>query len=72
MILPECEWGMGTMNFTIGRPTTSGGKNAIWVIVEKLTKLAHFQAIKKTDSDDQLTQIYHQRDCEVTWSSRQH
>lgn len=29
LILTEWKWGMETIDFVIGRPTTSGGKNAI-------------------------------------------
>jgi len=40
--LPEWKWDMVTMDFVTGLPTTLGGKNAIWVIVDRLTKSAHF------------------------------
>ncbi|WZY72146.1 hypothetical protein YC2023_004386 [Brassica napus] len=56
--LPEWKWDMVTMDFVTGLPTTLGGRNAIWVIVDRLTKSAHFIAIKKTDGADQLAQIY--------------
>ena len=49
---------MVTMDFVMGLPTTSKGKNAIWVIVDRLTKPAHFQAIKKTNIADQLANTY--------------
>ena len=49
---------MVTMDFVTTRPTTSGGKNDIWMIMDRLTKLSHFLAIKKTDTVDQLVQIY--------------
>ena len=49
---------MVTTNFMTGLPITYCGRNAIWVIVDRLTKSAHFLAIKKTNSDDQLAQIY--------------
>ncbi|XP_056850592.1 uncharacterized protein LOC108827423 [Raphanus sativus] len=56
--LPEWKWDMVTMDFVLGLPTTSGGKNAIWVIVDRLTKSAHFLAVKKNDGASQLAQIY--------------
>ncbi|WZZ44999.1 hypothetical protein YC2023_041258 [Brassica napus] len=56
--LPEWKWDMVTMDFVSGLPVTFGGRNAIWVIVDRLTKSAHFIAIKKTDGVDQLAQIY--------------
>ena len=40
---------MVTMDFVTGLPITTGKKDATWVIVDRLTKSAHFLAIKKTD-----------------------
>lgn len=39
---------MFSMDFVVGLPTF-WTKDAIWVIVDRLTKSAHFLAIKKTD-----------------------
>ena len=36
------------MDFVVGLPV-SRTKDAIWVIVDRLTKLAHFLAIRKSD-----------------------
>ena len=46
------------MDFVSGLPRTSSGYNAIWVIVDKLTKTAHFLPIKKTYSTDRLVRLY--------------
>ena len=56
--LRELKWDMVTMDFVTGLPITFSGRNAIWVIMDRLTKSAHFIAIKKTDGADQLAQIY--------------
>lgn len=56
--LPEWKWDMITMDFVTGLPRTAGGKDAIWVIVDRLTKSAHFLAIKKTDGVDVLAEKY--------------
>ena len=34
------------MDFVVGLPHTQGGFDAIWVIVDRLTKLAHFLPIR--------------------------
>ena len=34
------------MNFVSGLPTTKKGNNAIWVIVDRLTRSAHFIPMK--------------------------
>ena len=46
------------MDFITGLPRTIGGYNAIWVIVDRLTKSAHFLPIKKTYSTDRLAKLY--------------
>ena len=46
------------MDFVIGLPGTLGGKNVIWVIVDRLTKSAHFLAMKVNFSMDCLTSLY--------------
>nr|GEZ33086.1 putative reverse transcriptase domain-containing protein [Tanacetum cinerariifolium] len=37
---------------------TSGGYDAIWVIVDRLTKSAHFLLMREDDSMDKLTKLY--------------
>ncbi|GJV92704.1 putative ribonuclease H-like domain-containing protein [Tanacetum coccineum] len=56
--IPEWKWERITMDFVTGLPRTSSGYDSIWVIVDRLTKSAHFLPIKKTDSMEKLTQQY--------------
>ena len=46
--LPILEWKGEdiTMDFVMGLPRTPTGKDAIWVIVDRLTRSAHFLAIR--------------------------
>ncbi|GKD71327.1 putative reverse transcriptase domain-containing protein [Tanacetum coccineum] len=46
------------MDFVFGLPRTPDGYDSIWVIVDRLTKSAHFLPTKKTDSMEKLTQLY--------------
>ena len=46
------------MDFVTGLPRTQAGNDTIWVIVDRLTKSAHFLAIKETDKFSQLAAIY--------------
>nr|GFB52106.1 reverse transcriptase domain-containing protein [Tanacetum cinerariifolium] len=39
-------------------PKTSTGQDTIWVIVDRLTKSAHFLLMKETDSMEKLTRQY--------------
>ena len=49
---------MIAMDFVSDLPRTSSGYDAIWVIVDRLTKTAHFLPIKKTYSTDRLARLY--------------
>ena len=46
------------MDFIVGLPRTKRKHDAIWVIVDLLTKLAHFLAIRVTDSLSSLAELY--------------
>jgi len=42
----------------VGLPRIPSGQDAIWVIVDRLTKSAHFLPIKITDSMERLANLY--------------
>ncbi|XP_050222488.1 uncharacterized protein LOC126672576 [Mercurialis annua] len=44
--IPEWKWEKITMDFMVGLPKTQKGFDSIWVIVDHLTKSAHFIPIK--------------------------
>jgi hypothetical protein len=46
--IPEWKWENICMDFIVGLPRTSGGYNSIWVIMDRLTKLAHFIPVAMT------------------------
>ena len=46
------------MDFVTGLPRSPKGHKAIWIIVDRMTKIAHFILVKMTYSLDQLAQIY--------------
>ncbi|WZZ15186.1 hypothetical protein YC2023_108275 [Brassica napus] len=56
--IPERKWDHITMEFVTGFPTTRNKKDAVWVVVDRLTKSAHFLAIKKSDGVDQIVRKY--------------
>ncbi|GJX86401.1 putative reverse transcriptase domain-containing protein [Tanacetum coccineum] len=56
--IPEWKWEKITMDFVSGLPRTPSGYDSIWVIVDRLTKSAHFLPMKKIDSIEKLTQLY--------------
>ncbi|GJR93250.1 reverse transcriptase domain-containing protein [Tanacetum coccineum] len=56
--IPTWKWERITMDFVTKLPQTSSGHDTIWVIVDRLTKSAHFIPTKATDSMETLTKLY--------------
>ena len=52
------EVGSNYYSFVVSLPRTQRRYDSIWMIVDKLTKLAHFLPIKTTDSVAQYAQLY--------------
>ena len=58
MPLPEWKWDRIAMDFVVGLPRTQRGYDSIWVIVDRLTKSAHFLPVKTTNSVAQYARLY--------------
>ena len=56
--IPIGKWERITMDFITKLPKTNGRLGIIWVIVDRLTKSAHFLASKETDNVEKLSQLY--------------
>ncbi|GKE18839.1 putative reverse transcriptase domain-containing protein, partial [Tanacetum coccineum] len=56
--IPEWKWEKIAMDFITKLPMSSSGHDAIWVIVDRLTKSAHFLAIREDYSMEKLAS-YH-------------
>nr|GFB48416.1 hypothetical protein [Tanacetum cinerariifolium] len=56
--IPKWKWENMTMDFVTGLPRTPSGYDSIWVIVDRLTKSAHFLPKKKTNSIEKLAELY--------------
>ncbi|GJZ94807.1 putative reverse transcriptase domain-containing protein [Tanacetum coccineum] len=56
--IPIWKWEKITMDFVTKLPKTSYGLDTIWVIVDRLTKSAHFIPARETDSMETLTRLY--------------
>nr|GEZ13320.1 putative reverse transcriptase domain-containing protein [Tanacetum cinerariifolium] len=47
-----------TMDFVTKLPKTQSGNDTIWVVVDRLTKSAHFLSMKETEPIDKLARLY--------------
>ncbi|GKD90398.1 putative reverse transcriptase domain-containing protein [Tanacetum coccineum] len=56
--IPEWKWDNITMDFITKLPRSKSGHDTIWVIVGRLTKLAHFLATREDYSMEKLARLY--------------
>nr|GEW40397.1 putative reverse transcriptase domain-containing protein [Tanacetum cinerariifolium] len=57
-VIPVWKWDNITMDFVTKLPKSSQGFNTICVIVDRLTKSAHFLPIRENDLMDKLARLY--------------
>nr|GEW66766.1 putative reverse transcriptase domain-containing protein [Tanacetum cinerariifolium] len=56
--ISKWKWEKITMDFIIKLPKTTNGYDTIWVIVDRLTKSAHFLPMKENDPIEKLMKLY--------------
>jgi hypothetical protein len=56
--IPVWKWDDICMDFITGLPRTLKGNDSIWVIVDRLTKVAHFIPVKTTYPVSRLSELY--------------
>jgi hypothetical protein len=59
--VPEWKWEEIVMDFIVSLSRTQSGYDSIWLIIDQLTKVAHFITIKTTYSGSQLAELYMSR-----------
>jgi hypothetical protein len=57
----EWKWEEIGIYFIVGLPRTQAAYDSIWVIVDRLTKVAHFIPVKTTYSSAKLAELYMSR-----------
>ncbi|GJR93837.1 putative reverse transcriptase domain-containing protein [Tanacetum coccineum] len=56
--IPEWKWEKTIMDFVTKLPRTSNGHDTIWVIMDRLTKSAHFLPMREDYKMDRLAKLY--------------
>ena len=56
--IPEWKWDRITMDFVVGLPLTGRRHDSVWVVVDRLTKSAHFLPVRTDYSLDKLAELY--------------
>ncbi|KAJ0946762.1 putative nucleotidyltransferase, Ribonuclease H [Helianthus annuus] len=57
-LIPMWKWEQISMDFITKLPKTPRGHDTIWVIVDRLTKYAHFLPIREKDNTCKLAELY--------------
>ena len=58
LAIPEWKFDHIEMDFVTGFPKSKRGNDAIFVVIDKLTKVAHFLPIKESITAAQLAELY--------------
>ena len=56
--IPEWKWDSIGMDFITGLPTSPKKKDAIWVVIDRLTKVAHFLPVNIAFNASLLADLY--------------
>ncbi|GJS86443.1 putative reverse transcriptase domain-containing protein [Tanacetum coccineum] len=68
--IPEWKWKKITMDFITKLPKTAAGFDSIWVIVDRLTKSAHFLPMRSTGFDaEKIPEAKQEGDSSKTWNT---
>ena len=62
--IPEWKWDRITMDFVVRLPLTGRKHDSVWVVVDRLTKSAHFLPVRIDYSLDKLAELYIK---EIVW-----
>jgi hypothetical protein len=46
------------MDFVVGLPKTQKGHDSVWLIVDRLTKVAHFLPVRTTYGGEKIAKLY--------------
>src|SRR3954466_7480265 len=56
--IPEWKWDKVSMDFITGFPKTQKGNDAIFFVVDRLSKVAHFLPVRESITANQLADLY--------------
>jgi Integrase zinc binding domain/Integrase core domain/Chromo (CHRromatin Organisation MOdifier) domain len=59
--IPGRRWESVSMDFITDLPVTARGHDAIWVVVDRLSKMVHVEAITKTITTQETARLYRDR-----------
>ena len=73
LLIPVWKWDEIVMYFVVGLPRIQKGNDSIWVIVDRLTKVAHYLPVRTNYGGEKLDRSEERRvgkECAITCRSR--
>ena len=56
--IPDWKWDKVGMDFITGFPKSQKGNNAIWVVIDRLSKVTHFLPVREDINSVKLAELY--------------
>ena len=56
--IPKWKWDQITMDLVVGLPLAGRQHDSVWIVVDRLTKSAHFLPMRTDYSLDKLVELY--------------
>ena len=58
LAIPKWKWDKVGMDFITGFPRTKKGNNAIFIVIDRLSKVGHFLPVRESITASQLADLY--------------
>ena len=71
LLIPVWKWDEIGMDFVVGLSKTQKGNDSIWVIVDRLTKVAHYLPVRTNYGGEKISPTLCRSHSEITWCAKQ-